>query len=201
MKKLALLFVGVIAFAGASYAQMEISPMAGYTFGQRFHNARIGEGMSWGLSAAYPIHRFASLELSYMGQQGEAESTHDGRRKHMDLMSSYVLLGLVKNMPVSQKVSLFGGFGAGLAIYSPRLEEYQSATKMGVGLKAGAKIWLTNSLGIVLQANAHFPVTSVDADVWWTYGGGPDAGLSTSVPFTQFGFSGGLVYRFGTVVE
>ncbi len=194
MKKIIVLVVGIFAFVTTSQAQVEVSPFMGYTFGDKFYGSRIGDGMSWGASVAYPIHRFASVEFSYMGQSGEAQTNRNAR---FDMNSSYYLMGLVKNFHVAPKVSVFTGFGMGLAVYSPDLHLYDSVTKFGLGFKAGVKYWITENFGLFVQANANFPITDVNADVWWTLGGGPDAGLSTSVPFTQFGFNGGLVFKIG----
>lgn len=196
MKKLAALIVGIFAFVATSQAQIEVSPFVGYTFGDKFYAGRVGDGMSYGASIAYPIRRFASIEFTYMGQQGTAESYYS--KMKADMNSNYFLLGLVKNIPVAQAISVYGGGAIGIASYNTVFENTDAMVKFGVGFKAGVKFWLNDKVAIFTQINANFPVTDVNADVWWTLGGGPDAGLSTSVPFTQFGFNAGLAIKLGS---
>ncbi|MFV0555142.1 MAG: hypothetical protein ACK5LR_10635 [Mangrovibacterium sp.] len=197
MKKLAALIVGLFAFVAVSQAQIELSPFAGFTFGDKFYAGRMGEGFSYGGSLAYRIHRFAAIDFTYLGQNGTAKVYGNNENKRFDLASSYYLLGLTKNLPIAHNLETFGGFGAGLAVYSPDLREYDTMVRFGVGLKAGLKFWFSDRVGLFVQASANFPITDVDANVWWTYGGGVDSGMSTSVPFTQFGFAGGLTFKIG----
>ncbi|MFV0290579.1 MAG: hypothetical protein ACK5IJ_06730 [Mangrovibacterium sp.] len=199
MKKLVSLIIGVVAFVATSQAQVELTPFVGYTFSDKFYAGRIGEGTSYGVSVAYPVFRFASLDFTYMGQNGEAKVFEKGANDRFDLNSSYYLLGLTKNLPISPKFQVFTGAGLGLAVYDPNVIEYDSMIQFGVGFKAGLKFWFSNRVGLFVQGNANFPVTDVNADVWWTLGGGADGGLSTNVPFTQFGFSGGLAFKIGQI--
>ncbi|MFV0522758.1 MAG: outer membrane beta-barrel protein [Mangrovibacterium sp.] len=201
MKKLVALMIGLFALVATSQAQIEVSPFMGYTFGDKFYAGRIGDGMSWGASVAYPIKRFASIEFTYTGQKGEAESYYANDNEKFDMTSNYYLLGLVKNIPVAKKISVFGGFGMGVAVYDPTMREYESATQFGFSLKTGVKFWINDRFGLFVQANANFPITDVNADVWWTIGGGPDGGLSTSTPFTQIGLNGGLVFKLGNLAS
>ncbi len=196
MKKIAGLLIGFLAFFANANAQVELMPFVGYTFGDRFYAGRIGDGLSWGGVVSYPLQNILSLEFTYSGQYGKAESYNLSQRSnYYDVTSTYLLLGASKNIPLTKTITSFGGTGLGVAIFSPDNKAYNSITKFGVGMKAGLKFHITETIGIFVQANANFPVTGVNADVWWSTSGGPDAGLSTRVPFTQFGFSGGLVFK------
>ena len=98
-------------------------------------------------------------------------------------------------MKVNEKVTLFSGLKLGAVIIASKKDAFDNVTKFAVGLNAGAKYFMTEKLGLRVQANLNFPVTDVGGSLWWSPGSGLDAGVSSYTPVLQFGFTGGLVFK------
>jgi hypothetical protein len=62
-------------------------------------------------------------------------------------------------------------------------------------INGGVKYFFTPGVGQRLQADLTFPVTNVGGSLWWSPGSGTSVGVSSYVPFLQFGFTGGLVLK------
>lgn len=198
MKKIVIILFGIFAFVASAKAQIEIMPFSGYTFGDKFagNSARIGGGVNYGVIISYPIQTVLNVEFTYSGQAGEFDNnirSHNG--KSYNMTSNYFLLGISKNIPVTNKLTAFGGWGAGIANYNVDFKGADSFTKFGMEFKAGAKYWITEKFGIFVQGNASFPIVDVDANLWLSWDLDIDGGLSTTVPFTQFAVNGGLIFR------
>jgi hypothetical protein len=111
---------------------------------------------------------------------------------------SYIMLGGVRYFTVmSDKVQPYGGLMLGVAVYdnkSPDSGDPTSATKFAWGARLGTNIWLSEKVGIKLQAYLVSAVQGAGGGFYFGTGGA-GAGVSTYSTLYQFGLGGGLVVR------
>ncbi|WP_163711729.1 hypothetical protein [Mangrovibacterium lignilyticum] len=204
MKKLifAVTFFLLVLCLKVSYAQsVEFTPIAGYTFADRFDiyrgYGRVGGGFTFGGTFAYVVDSQLAIELSYSRQDAWATAWSDYYGFDYDdkISANYLLLGGTKILPLSEAFRVFGGMGAGIGIFSPKGRDLNTITKFAVGVKAGLKYFFTGRVGFVAQTSLNFPITNASGSLWWDVGNGASVGVSSTVPFVQFGLSGGLVFR------
>lgn len=203
MKKLFLLATVLFATCTISWAQgLQLYPFAGYTFADRFPisggTARIGDGFTYGGALAFVVSDYYAVELKYsrMDADVSAYSPYNNIDIYGEPVSlNYILLGGSKLFPVSEEAILFSGLNLGVGIMGSKDDTFNTITKFAAGINAGVKYFFTKSAGIRLQANLDFPVTDVGGSLWWSPGSGTQVGVSSYVPFLQFGFTGGLVLK------
>jgi hypothetical protein len=63
-----------------------------------------------------------------------------------------------------------------------------------MGIDAGVKIMVSEKVGLRLQTNFIFPITSAGGSFYWS-SGGSGVGLTGYVPIWSFGFNGGLIFK------
>ena len=84
----------------------------------------------------------------------------------------------------------YGGLGVGAVICDP--ERYESITKFAISLHMGVKHFLSERLGIKLEADLQMPFMYASGGIFVGSGGG-SAGVSASGVITQMQFHGGVV--------
>lgn len=202
MKKTILICFLLFVTAMHSKAQnIEITPFAGYNFADRFSihggNARIGDGFSYGGTISIITESDKTIEMSYL----RTEMTVSAYSSYWNFdfsdpsSSNYILLGGSQLFPVNDKFVPYAGAQAGMLILASRNDTYDNIIKLAFGIDAGLKYYLSERIGLRLQANLNFPLTDVGANLWWSSGGGTSVGAGGSIPFVQFGFTGGLIFK------
>lgn len=201
MKKIILLICLTILTNTLIKAQdLQFTPFAGYTFADKFKfdrgNARIGDGFTYGGILSYVIDNSVAIELTYSRQDCDVSAYSDYHEIDVwgPISANYIYLGGSKLLPLNEEMFLFTGTNIGMGIYSGKDNNLGSTTKFAVGFNGGLKYFFSDRVGFRLQANLNLPITDVGAGFWWG-GGGPSVGLSSRVPFLQFGFTGGLVFN------
>ncbi len=202
MKKLILLAILSFVATGAVVAQqVELFVHSGYTFGDKFPlsggRGKIYDGHTYGGLLSVEISDFYAIELAYSRQDSRVLAISDYLGLDVDekVSVNYILAGGNRLMKVNKKVTLFSGLKLGAVIIAAKKEAFENVTKFAVGLNAGAKYFMTETIGLRVQANLNFPVTDIGGSLWWSPGSGLDAGVSSYTPVLQFGFTGGLVFR------
>jgi hypothetical protein len=201
MKKIILLICITILTTTLIKAQdFQFTPFAGYTFADKFKidrgNARIGGGFTYGGILSYVIHESIAIELTYSRQDCDASAYSDYYEIDVwgPISANYIYLGGSKLLQLNEDMFLFTGTNVGMGIYSGKDNSTSSTTKFAVGLNGGLKYFFSDKVGLRLQANLNFPITDIGGGLWWGIGSGPSVGLTSRIPFLQFGFSGGLVF-------
>lgn len=201
MKKLLFLSALMLTLAFTSIAQgVEFTPFAGYTFGDRFNirggTARIGDGFTYGGFITFHAGDHNAVELTYMRQDMFVTANSSFITiMNSPASSNYIMLGGSRLFPVSDKLTPFAGFNVGIGVYGSRNNTFDNFEKLAFGLVGGVKIFLNERIGIRLQSNLNFPLTNVGGAFWWSSGGGTSVGVTGSIPFVQFGFNGGLIFK------
>lgn len=201
MKKLAFLalFLGVVF---ASRAQsIEFTPLAGYTFGDNVYfnggKAHLGDGFTWGGSLTFAASQYNAIEFTYTRQVSDSYAKTNNGNMLLDtpVAINYILAGATRLMPVSEKATMFAGMDMGVGVFGSPEDDFSTRTKFDFGFKGGAKLWFSEKIGLRLQANLNFPVTSNGGYYWWNPVTGQTYGATSFIPIAQFGFTGGLIFK------
>jgi hypothetical protein len=216
MKKSKRLLVIAVAISSlftctTSYSQVvEIAPLAGYTFADRFDlyggYGRVGDGFTYGGTLAVKFSKYSALELLYTRQDAIGEfyalDYYTGviyEDSNVPLSVNYFEIGGLALRPVGaeERIEPFLGVEVGAALIAPK-EDFNDVWKFAAGVKAGMKIWFSDALGIYFQGNLQMPMQFAGVGI---FGGstGLTTGVTTTTTITQFGFSGGLVFRMGEI--
>ena len=150
--------------------------------------------------------RLLKFELQYLNQQTTAPITYlDGnfgggqiQNTTFDLSENWIMLNGTNYFPVSEVAEPFFGFGIGMGIFNadnPDNGKSQNATKFAWSLRGGSNFWFSEKVGIRIQASLMSAVQGAGGGLYFGTGGA-GAGVSTYSTMYQFGFDGGLVFKF-----
>jgi opacity protein-like surface antigen len=147
-----------------------------------------------------------AFELQYLRQDTQAPITYldegigggNVQSADFDLASNWIMANGTNYIPVSDIVEPFVGLGIGMVIYdvtNPRTGNSDGGTKFAWGLRGGSNFWVSESVGIRIQASLLSAVQGAGGGLYFGTGG-TGAGVSTYSTIYQFGFDGGLVFKF-----
>ncbi len=205
MKKLSILFIAIAMLPMFSMAQVEIVPQVGYMFGgsMNFYEGqmKMTDGMSWGGSIIVPeISYGTDLEINYTRLDNEAQFRSYYNKpgfedENFELSVNYIQIGALKTFGTSDMVRPFGSFSLGTTIFSPKTDA-SDAWRFSITLGAGAKIYFTERIGIILRGRLMMPMYFGGVGMYVGTGG---AGLSVNSysVLAQGDFSGGLIFKVG----
>ncbi len=201
MKKLIFISSIFIFFsAGDSvYAQsVELTPIAGYTFPERFDvnqgEARVSGGFTYGGILTFDINDNYGVELIYTRQDADAEvNSFYLVERNVPVSVNYIQAGGARYFPVNAMTRFFAGLNLGAAGLVPK-EEYEQGWLFAVGLKGGVKYYFTDRVGLRVQANMQMPVQWAGAG-FFIGTGGSGVTVDTFSTIFQFSFTGGLVFK------
>ncbi len=173
-----------------------------YSPSNYFHGTIKG-GALWGGGAEFRIHDSYGVELLYLRQNTTVPvhyydiSSVSEKSPTLDMNVNWILTGGMRSERVNEKVEAYGGFLFGVAIldvHNPENQQSNSATKFGWGLKAGCNIWVSEKVGIKLQAQLLSAVQAAGGSLYVGTGGtgGAVTGYSSML---QFSLGGGLCFR------
>ncbi|RKD90317.1 hypothetical protein [Mangrovibacterium diazotrophicum] len=202
MKKI-IVFTAILLLTTGSLKAQElfITPFAGYTFADGFNfnrgRAKIGDGFTYGGIISYVVDNRMSLELTYSREDchAMAYSSYWGIDVYEPISANYILVGGSRLLPFSEKFSAFIGPNIGVGIYSGKSGDVGTKTKFAFALNGGCRYMFTDRVGFRIQANLNMPITDVGGSLWWDSTSGTSVGISSRVPFVQFGFTGGLTFN------
>ncbi len=206
-----LVFLLLLGCADLAAQGLRINGMANGVFGDKFDNyyssnsymrGKIQGGFQWGAGLEYQPSPYYGIEILYLNMQTEApiEYWRVGEQfRVVDLGIHHILLGGRRYMQASEILEGYGGFLAGVVIFdnkNPVAGEPNSVTKLALGARLGGNLWVTDIIGI--NVNAQF-LTAVQAfgGSFYFGTGGSGAGVSTYSTIFQFGLGGGLAIRLG----
>lgn len=215
MKKITMLFV-LAWIAGTAFSQeLRLNTYAGYVFDDKvdsyyssssYYEGKILGGFRWGAGLEYQLpNTTKAFELQYLRQDTTAPVTYldpgfgsDVQQTEFDLSTNWIMLNGTNYFPVSEVAEPFIGFGLGMAIFdthNPDNGNDNGATKFAWALRGGSNFWLAEKVGIRIQASLMSAVQGAGGGLYFGTGGA-GAGVSTYSTMYQFGFDGGLVFRF-----
>jgi hypothetical protein len=204
MRKFLLITCLMMILGLTSNAQgVEITPFAGYSFGDKFPiqggEVKIGGGASYGGKLAFIAADKLALELTYnrVNGDGSAHSVYfeDGKDKNAAVNTNYFLVGASRLFPLSDEVVLFAGLDLGGVYLLAPDKDFKSSTTFAAGVNAGVKYFFNDHFGLRGQATLLFPVTSMGSSYWWDPVNSGTYGTTSNVPLLQFGFTAGIIYK------
>lgn len=200
-------FLVVIATAAASvHAQrVEVNALGAYMFGTstdyiRSNGAPYGEiwiapSAVYGAAIDVKLRNNIMFEFQYMVQPTYGEERARGvGTNSTDLTNHMIQAGGLYYSTLNRQADVFGGVMFGLEVFDPAKPQYATVVRFLGTLTAGTKVWLTDAIGLRLQAALNMPM--VLSGVGFYFGtGGTNYGASTFVQLLQFNLGGGLVVR------
>lgn len=172
-----------------------------YYSSSSYYNGKIVGGYQWGAGIELHPREDYGVELLYYRQDTKAPVSYYGlspTTRTLDIGINYIMLGGTRYIK-KDKIEPYGGFMLGAAIGSnknPQGSERSSATKFAVGGRLGTNIWVSDRVGIKLQAQFLMAVQGVGGGLYFGTGG-TGAGVSTYSTLTQFVIGGGLAIKMG----
>lgn len=215
MKKITLVFV-LALFAGTAFSQeLRVNTYAGYVFDDKvdsyysqnsYYEGKVKGGLRWGAGLEYQLPGTTkAFELQYLRQDTNAPITYldqgfgsDIQFTDFDLTTNWIMLNGTNYFPVSEVAEPFFGFGIGMVIAdvtNPTSGRNEGATKFAWALRGGSNLWFSEKVGIRIQASLMSAVQGAGGGLYFGTGGA-GAGVSTYSTIYQFGFDGGIVFRF-----
>lgn len=201
-----ILFLALLLNSVKSSAQhIDLTVMYGYNFADKFDVSsgygKISDGgvatgiLSFGLKEHY------DLELYYSRQKADFNFEYYYNNLFNEIKNepaavNYIQLGGCRNQRLDAAGKAIGFFGLnmGAAGIVPENDKYDDVWKFAFGLKAGIKYFMSEKVGLRLQTNLQIPVLYTAGSIW-VGTGGASVGMSAGSTITQFGFSGGLIFR------
>lgn len=200
-----LIVMSIISVEAVSAQIIEFSGFAGYQLGGTlkgyYGEVKMDNAMSYGGNMALALSTTTFVEFSYIRSdtEGQFRDYNDGSiGDKVPLSSNYIQLGALQEMDFGI-LSPFFTIKGGLAVWSPKNSvDFNSYTQFAFSVGGGTKIWISDMIGIRLQANMLMPL------VWrgggfgcGFYTGGSSCGGAVYTRITPFQgeFSGGLIIK------
>jgi hypothetical protein len=210
---LALVVMLMIAPAvSKAQGKVEISPFAGYMFGGslNFYEGKLKaeNNLNYGVAMDIKVAEDSQIELMWTQMKTTAQfepyyGYYELATNSYDMNVGYIQIGGVRELNYDQ-IRPFGVFTLGTTYFIPKNVTFtdgepvdvDSAWKFSMTLGAGAKIWLSDRVGIRLQGNLMLPMFwSSTGFAVGTGGSGFYVGGGTSM--VQGDFTGGLIFALG----
>jgi hypothetical protein len=204
MKNCLLVFILLSLLSSKLKAQTyELTPFIGYTLADKFNfdqgTARVEDGFTYGATISMISDKVNALEFTYSRQESTVSAFSEYHQIDMNSPAgvNYILIGGTRLFPLRrQPIEFFAGVNFGAIVLGSKSNEFATMTKMAVGFNGGMKYFFSKKLGVRIQPNLNFPVTNPGSEYWWNPATGGEAEVPSKVPFLQFGFMTGLVYKF-----
>ncbi len=200
-----LLVMMIIPIEDASAQIIEISPFVGYQLGGtgNLYNGefKIDNALSYGGRLAVGLSTTTFVEFTYLRSDTEAKyfGYTDGTiGDKTPLSSNYIQLGGLQEMDMGV-FSPFITLAGGLAVWSPKNSgDFSTYTQFAFSFGGGTKIWITDNIGLRLQATMLMPLVYNGVGFGCgigTVGANCGGGLYTRITPFQGEFSGGLIIK------
>jgi len=209
MKQIISVILVITANTIAHTQQLRLNTYAAHVFDERFvykrdgyiyYKGKIDQGLQLGAGLEYFANKKLAFEIMYLQHSApmfttyEAVMANPSKTRNYDLQLSYFLIG--GNAYINSrrhKLEGFGGLFGGAAITNvnnPDSGSYPPSTKLTWLARSGCNFWLTNTIGIKLQAQVSSIIQTM----------GPNRYLGAVVASTyssnwQFSLGGALIFK------
>ena len=201
---ISFLFIIGLLFTGESLAQVELLGFGGY---QVASNVQVSEGdlniysnPNYGVGLGFEVDRGIQAELIWIGQKtfAELQRWQGGTEPLFDLYIHYFQAGVVYEFRHTrkQKAFPFTSFSLGATMFSPIESSVDDEWRFSVTFGVGGKFYLSDKVGLRLQARLLLPLNFTSAGMWC----GPygcSVGVGSWATFVQADFTGGIFVRLG----
>jgi hypothetical protein len=211
--KIRLLILPILLLCAAAVSAQEIrlNGYASYVFDDRvnsyydyddYYDGTVEGGLMWGAGLEVIPTPYTGIEIMYLRMDTEApmEYYSNGYREtNFDMAINYIMLNGNRYFPTgSDVVEPYLGGGLGAAIINVENPDNGYSDGRGFfawGIKGGLNLNFAETVGLKMGAQLMSAVQSVGGGFYFGTGGA-GAGVTTYSTFFQFGFTGGLVFKF-----
>tara|TARA_B100000809_G_scaffold266804_1_gene331761 strand:- start:3370 stop:3990 length:621 start_codon:yes stop_codon:yes gene_type:complete len=200
IKNLLLTVLGLFISA-STYAQIEITPQAGYQIGSKYSYydgyMKLKASGHYGVTVDFDINPTgAQVEVMYAYQNPDLnvkDFFYYPFETHIATFNiHHIQAGFIQNFNYDEDLTPFAGISGGITIFEPQDSLFESRTKFAFGLTGGVKYFFTERLGIRMQAQLLIPIE------WGgVYYNGNGGAITTGGSLLQLNFTGGLIFRLG----
>jgi hypothetical protein len=214
MKKifLSLSLISTVIVASAQHARLNLygsyvldDGFSFYNSSTDYYNGKLKAGAQWGAGIEYQADPSVGGELMYFYKKSEAPSNFKfgtlaaEKTETFDVTQHYIMFGFNSHrMSASKKAEGYAGLLLGMVITdvtAPSTGNSSSNSNFAWGAKLGSDIWMSDKVGIKLQAQVLSSTRSYGGDLYYGYWGPVAVPDYTTV--WQFGLGGGLTFRLG----
>jgi hypothetical protein len=194
--KRTIILAGLLFSAVTLFAQsIEITPIFGYTVAGKVNNYGryfdVKDDMLYGGMLSVEFETLTYLELSYQRNDTRGETFSNGS---VDLGVEHYQVGLLREFSEG-RVAPFARVSLGTSRYVQKSRGDDRVWFLSGGIGAGAKIFLTESVGIRLFTNLMLPMEFDGAGFWCGIGSGCSGGVSFNVPLVHWDLGAGLIIK------
>lgn len=209
LKKLLVCILLVALFAGVGVSgvsardtRFEIIPYVGYQWGGTLRgyeaDARLTDAANWGIAVNIPIRYNVDLTISYTRQYTNLEIKHyspPSTEQLFNMANEYYQIGALNYFGQGDKAKPYLLMTLGATRMAPDDSFYSSQWFFSFCLGLGTKIYLSERVGLRLQARMLVPMMWSGGGLWCG-GGGCSVGISGGSSFVQGDVTAGLVVAF-----
>jgi len=210
LKKNLLFTVLGLFMAASAYAQIEITPQAGYQIGSKYsYNGgymKLKASPHFGVTVDFDINPVGGqVEVIYAFQNADLNIQDYFYFPYETFITKFAVhhiqVGFIQNFQYDEPLRPYAGMSAGLAIFNPEYIESNglrpgydpsSTTKFEFGFTGGVKYFFTERIGLRVQAQLLIPIE------WGgVYYGNGGSVYTSGGSLLQLNFTGGLIFRLG----
>ena len=173
------------------------------------YSGKIQDGLQYGGGIEYIVGNHTGVELSYTGQTTNVKTNYyytlpaNNTTINYDAQVNYIMLGGNKYFrQAGSKLEGFGGINLGVNIVDLNNPNgatntnyrSQTFTRFAWGVKAGGIVWVSDKVGIKLQAQLLSTSQAFGGGFYVGTGGGGSS-ISSYSTIYQFSLGGGLVFQ------
>ena len=210
IKKLILSISLIVAYSVTNAQYVDIMPYVGYQFAanvdvyyiNNYGRLHFNPAGNYGLDVDVVLpYRDIAISLSFTNAQTDLtyrENLHPDTEL-FNVSQQYWMFGVSKEIDMD-KLRPFGGMILGWTTVNPDdpdNPERGNVSKFTVGLKGGAKFFITDRIGLFARARLLLPVQWGGGGIWFG-GGGPSISLSTGTSIVSGDIGGGIILSIGS---
>lgn len=207
MKRL-FLIAGILFTSVLTFAQFyEVTPLAGYTFSGEADNGYgkydLENSFLYGARLDVQVSDLSYLELSYRRNDTGLSYTPAVANTTTDFNTgtAHYMVGFLREFKTG-KIIPFGLISAGTSRYwikeKPGVDENYRRWFFSTEFAVGAKMFLTDNIGLRLQAAVTTPWDFAGGGMYWgvgTGGAGGSASMTFGIPVAHWDLSAGIIIR------
>jgi hypothetical protein len=155
---------------------------------------------NYGAAISFEVDRGLQAELLWIGQQTTMDlKRYNGLTEPLfDIGINYFQAGAIYEFKQNsqQKAFPFTSFSLGATLFSPDSSIYGDEWRFSITFGGGGKFYLSDKVGLRLQARLLVPLNFSSAGMWCG-SGGCSVGVGSWATFLQADFTGGIFIRLG----
>ena len=209
-RRIVLVGVGLLLVAAPALAQIEVTPMLGWTYGGNFRDAYYGNTADpitnldlankaeYGLAIDIPLSMQTQFELLYLRQDTRLDHEVNGQKEPLfDIAVNYLHAGILVQQPYGDWRP-YALFHLGATLFDPKVADLSSEWRFSWALGLGVKHGLSERVGIRLQARWVGNYITSGPSSWCDPQEELCYGYNSDIVMWQGELTGGVIFVFGS---